>query len=153
MNQKLSHRKATTDDLQKIVELLLDDELGRASEIASIELDARYMSAFSKINADPDQYLMVAVLGPEIVGTCHLKIMPSLTFTGQSRLQIEAVRVDKKHRGQGIGEWMINAAIDYGRAQGATIIQLMTNKKRIRAIKFYEKLGFEATHEGMKLLV
>jgi ribosomal protein S18 acetylase RimI-like enzyme len=100
---------------------------------------------------DSDQYLMAVLIGAEIVGTCHLTIMPSLTFTGQTRMQIEAVRVSEKHRGQKIDEWMINAAIDHGKLQGAMIIQLMTNKKRTRAKKFYEKFGFQATHEGMKL--
>jgi len=153
MNQKLSHKKATIDDLQKIVELLLEDELGQTRETSSTELYERYINAFHKIDGDPDQYLMVALIGTEIVGTCHLTIMPSLTFTGQTRMQIEAVRVSEKHRGQKIGEWMINAAIDHGKLQGAMIIQLMTNKKRTRAKKFYEKLGFQATHEGMKLYV
>jgi ribosomal protein S18 acetylase RimI-like enzyme len=77
--------------------------------------------------------------------------MPSLTFTGQTRMQIEAVRVSEQFRGQKIGEWMMNAAINYGKSKGASIIQLTTNKKRLRAKKFYEKLGFEASHEGMKL--
>jgi ribosomal protein S18 acetylase RimI-like enzyme len=94
---------------------------------------------------------MVVLLGTEIVSTCHLTIMPSLSFMGKSRMQIEGVRVATKLRGHKIGEWMLNAAIEYGKLRGATIIQLMTNKKRVRAIRFYEKLGFIASHEGMKL--
>jgi ribosomal protein S18 acetylase RimI-like enzyme len=66
-------------------------------------------------------------------------------------MQIEAVRVADKYRGQKIGEWMIKEALEYGKLRGAKLIQLTTNKKRDRAKKFYETLGFEATHEGMKL--
>ena len=87
----------------------------------------------------------------EIVATCHLTIMPSLTFTGSTRMQIEAVRVTEKHRGHKIGEWMMNTSISYAKSKGASILQLTTNKKRPRAKNFYEKMGFEASHEGMKL--
>lgn len=88
-----------------------------------------------------------------IAGTCHLTIMPSLTFKGAIRMQIEGVRVSAQMRGQSIGEHMISHAVEYGKSHGVTMIQLMTNKQRSRAKKFYEKIGFEATHEGMKLFV
>jgi ribosomal protein S18 acetylase RimI-like enzyme len=94
---------------------------------------------------------MVVENGGKIFGTCHLTIMPSLTFTGSTRMQIEAVRVHSNNRGQKIGEWMITEAINYGKYSGASTFQLSTNKQRSEAIKFYEKLGFKATHEGMKL--
>lgn len=151
MNQNFSTRKATINDLKTIIRLLFEDDLGKDREKISTELNQEYIDAFHKINADQNQYLMVALVGAEIVGTCHLTLMPSLSFVGQTRMQIEGVRVAEKLRGQKIGEWMLNTAIDYGKLQGATIIQLMTNKKRIRAKKFYEKLGFVASHEGMKL--
>jgi GNAT superfamily N-acetyltransferase len=151
MIQKFSYRKATLADLKTIIALLIEDDLGQAREELNNELDSRYLDAFSKIDADPNQYLMVVENSREIVATCHLTIMPSLTFIGSTRLQIEAVRVLEKYRGQQIGQWMIKAAIDYGKSKGATIIQLTTNKKRLDAKRFYERLGFEASHEGMKL--
>ena len=79
--------------------------------------------------------------------------MHSLTFVGSTRMQIEAVRVDERHRGRKIGEWIIQQAISYGKSNGASIFQLTSNKSRVQAIKFYEKLGFESTHEGMKLYI
>jgi GNAT superfamily N-acetyltransferase len=151
MIQNLTYRKATIDDLEAIVNLLLEDELGQTRESKSAELNQNYIEAFHKINADPNQYLMVVESSNEIIATCHLTIMPSLTFTGSTRMQIEAVRVAEKYRGQKIGEWMMNAAIAYAKSFGATILQLTTNKKRPRAKTFYEKIGFEASHEGMKL--
>ena len=151
MIQSLTYRKATINDLNAIVNLLLEDELGQTRESKSAELNQNYIEAFHKINADPNQYLMVVESNHEIVATCHLTIMPSLTFTGSLRMQIEAVRVTEKHRGHKIGEWMMNAAITYAKSKGATILQLTTNKKRPRAKTFYEKIGFEASHEGMKL--
>jgi ribosomal protein S18 acetylase RimI-like enzyme len=72
-------------------------------------------------------------------------------YMASTRLNIESVRVDEKYSNQGIGSWMMKKAIEFGRENNAKIIQLTSNKQRKRAHKFYEKLGFEATHEGMKL--
>lgn len=149
----LHHRKAIIDDLPTIVALLLDDVLGKKREAHSEKLDQRYIDAFSHIDIDPNQYLMVVTSNDEIVGTCHLTLMPSLTFIGSTRLQIEAVRVSANHRGQKIGEWMMHESFKFAASNGASIIQLTTNKERARAVQFYERLGFEATHEGMKYYV
>lgn len=151
MIQNLTHHKATLQDLRAIIELLLEDELGQTRENISPDLDQQYINAFNQITADPNQYLMIVKNKNEVLGTCHLTMMPSLTFMGSMRMQIEAVRVAQQYRGQKIGEWVIEAAIDYGKSKGAKIIQLTTNKKRTKAKVFYEKLGFEASHEGMKL--
>lgn len=147
----LTHRKARIADLSRIVELLLEDELGQTRESRSAVVHENYIKAFHKIDSDPNQYLMVIENDDEIIGTCHLTIMPSLTFIGSTRMQIEAVRVAGKYRGQKIGSWMFNQAISYAKENDVSIIQLTTNKKRPKAKHFYEKLGFAARHEGMKL--
>ena len=151
MHENLTHRKAKLPDLHQIIELLLEDELGGTRESKSSELDENYIKAFHKIDSDPNQYLMVVENGDEIIGTCHLTIMPSLTFTGSTRMQIEAVRVAGKYRGQKIGSRMFDQAISYAKEYDVSIVQLTTNKQRLQAKNFYEKLGFEASHEGMKL--
>jgi N-acetylglutamate synthase-like GNAT family acetyltransferase len=147
----LIHRKARIADLPHIIELLLEDELGSTRESKSSAVHENYIKAFHKIDSDPNQYLMVVENGDEIIGTCHLSLMPSLTFIGSTRMQIEAVRVAGKYRGQKIGSWMFDQAISYAKEHDVSIIQLTTNKKRPKAKHFYEKLGFEASHEGMKL--
>lgn len=147
----LTHRKARIADLNRLIELLLEDELGQTRESNSATLHENYIKAFHKINSDPNQHLMVVENGDEIIGTCHLTIMPSLTFIGSTRMQIEAVRVTKKYRGQKIGSWMFDQAMSYAKEHDVSIIQLTTNKKRPQAKHFYEKHGFEASHEGMKL--
>ncbi|MCC8415853.1 MAG: GNAT family N-acetyltransferase [Rickettsia endosymbiont of Gnoriste bilineata] len=111
----LTHRKAKIEDLPRIIELLLEDGLGQTRESKSTELDKCYIKAFHKIDSDPNQYLMVVEKISEIIGTCHLTIMPSLTFIGSTRMQIEAVRVAEKHRGQKIGQWMFAQTILYAR--------------------------------------
>ncbi len=145
------HRRAKLDDLKEIVSLLADDKLGRMREQAGDEVAQAYLDAFAKIDSNPNQYLMVVENDFKVIGTCHLTLMPSLTFSGSTRLQIEAVRVDQRIRGQNVGQKMIEFAVNWGFDQGATIIQLTTNKERPDALRFYEKLGFKATHEGMKL--
>ncbi len=151
MDLKLLCRRATIDDLGAIVNLLIEDELGAKREKTSDRLDQRYIDAFALIDSDPNQYLMVVELADKIVATCHLNVMPSLTFTGSTRMQIEAVRVSEKLRGHKIGEWMIAKAIAYAKSHDASIVQLTTNIQRPRAKIFYERLGFEPTHVGMKL--
>ena len=147
----LTHRKAKLEDLPRIIELLLEDDLGQTRESKSEQIDECYTKAFHKINSDSNQYLMVVEDNAEIIATCHLTIMPSLTFIGTTRMQIEAVRVVEKYRGKKIGSWMFDQATDYAKVRDVSIIQLTTNKKRPKAKHFYEKLGFEASHEGMKL--
>lgn len=147
----LTHRKARIADLPRLIELLLEDELGSTRESKSAAVHENYIKAFHKIDSDPNQYLMVVENGDEIIGTCHLTIMPSLTFIGSTRMQIEAVRVAGKYRGQKIGSWMFNQAISYAKENDVSIVQLTTNKKRPKAKHFYEKLGLTASHEGMKL--
>ncbi len=149
--KNLTHRKAIIADLPRLVELLLEDELGSTRESKSSAVHENYIKAFHKIDSDPNQYLMVIENDDEILGTCHLTIMSSLTFIGSTRMQIEAVRVAGKYRGQKIGSWMFDQAISYAKEHDVSIIQLTTNKKRPKAKHFYEKLGFEASHEGMKL--
>lgn len=152
MIQNLKARKATINDLNQIISLLAEDDLGAKREEIDSSINQKYIDAFLLINQDPNQYLMVVESdGKTIIATCHLTIIPSLTFTGSSRMQIEAVRVSEKLRGQKIGEWMINKSIEYGISKGATIIQLTTNIQRPRAKIFYERLGFKSTHVGMKL--
>jgi ribosomal protein S18 acetylase RimI-like enzyme len=147
----LTHRKATITHLPRLIELMLEDELGASRESKSSGVHENYTKAFHKIDSDPNQYLMVVENSDEIIGTCHLTIMPSLTFIGSTRMQIEAVRVAGKYRGQKIGSWMFDQAISYAKEHEVSIIQLTTNKKRPEAKHFYEKLGFEPSHEGMKL--
>ena len=77
-----TYRKATINDLNTIVDLLLEDELGQNRESKEPELNQNYVDAFHKIDADHNQYLMAVESDKEIVATCHLTIMPSLTFTG-----------------------------------------------------------------------
>ena len=145
------YRKATEEDLPAIVQLLADDALGQKREAYQIPLPEKYIEAFRHIHSDANQELIVVEGDDGIVGTMQLSFLQYLTYQGGIRAQIEAVRIKKGMRGKGIGEDMFRWAIESAKARGAHLLQLTTDKQRPDAVRFYEKLGFKASHEGMKL--
>jgi len=145
-------RRANQKDVPAIVELIANDELGRLRENFKTPLPDEYINAFDKINSDQNQELMVMLSDSgEVIGTLQLSFIQYLTYQGGIRAQIEAVRVHENYRNKGIGQELIQWAIDRAKKRGAHVVQLTTDKKRDAALKFYEKLGFIASHEGMKL--
>jgi len=144
-------RDAGLADLPVIVAMLADDDKGRVRESVGEALDAGYGMAFAAIDADPNQHLLVAELDGAIVGTFQLSFLPGLSYRGAWRGQIEAVRIVGDLRGQGLGREMILWAIDRCRERGCRMVQLTTHASRERAHAFYERLGFEPSHVGMKL--
>lgn len=148
----MSIRKAIQNDLSVIVEMLANDKLGKTREDFKVPLPDHYIIAFEEIQADKNQELYVFEnQNKEIIGTFQLSFLQYLTYKGGIRAQIEAVRIREDQRGKGIGEQMIKSAIERANERKAHVIQLTTDKKRDAALKFYEKLGFTSSHEGMKL--
>ncbi len=147
----LSFRLARRDDVPAIVRMLADDELGSQREKFIDPLPESYYAAFEKISADSNHELIVAESNGEVIGTLHLMFLPSISFQGGLRAQIESVRVDTKCRSQGIGREMMNWAIERARARGAHVVQLTTHLTRKDAHRFYERMGFKGSHLGMKL--
>jgi GNAT superfamily N-acetyltransferase len=148
----MNFRKAKEKDVSIIVEMIADDELGKTRENFQKPLPIEYIKAFEKINSDENQELMVVEdENSEIIGTLQLSFIQYLTYRGGTRAQIEAVRIRKDKRGLGIGKTMFEWAINRAKERNAHLLQLTTDKKRPKAIKFYEDLGFKATHEGMKM--
>lgn len=148
----INFRKATENDVSTIVEMLADDTLGKKRENFQKPLPKEYISAFQIINADENQELIVVENENfEIIGTLQLSFMQYLTYRGGIRAQIEAVRIKKGERGVGIGKTMLEWAINRARERKAHLLQLTCDKKRPKAIKLYEDLGFKPTHEGMKM--
>lgn len=144
-------RRATRADLPDIVRMLADDDLGSQRERAVDPLPDSYYSAFHQIENDPNHELIVAVREGEVIGTLHLMFLPSVGFQGELRAQVESVRVDKRFRSQGIGSEMMKWSMERARQRGAHLVQLTTHRTRLDAHRFYERLGFEGTHLGMKL--
>ncbi|TWT15818.1 GNAT family N-acetyltransferase [Reyranella sp. CPCC 100927] len=144
-------RRATSQDLAAIVQLLADDELGRHREDAGPPLNARYKEAFAAIDADGNQFLAVVEEAGSVVGCLQLSFTPGLSRLGAWRGQIESVRIASTRRGGGLGRIMFEWAIAQYRERRCALVQLTTDKARPDALRFYESLGFVASHEGLKL--
>ncbi len=145
-------RVATMADLPAIVKVLADDELGRQREDTSLPVAIEYQQAFKAVEADNNQFLAVAEYRGTVVGTLQLSFIPGLTRKGTWRGQIEAVRVASNHRNSGLGQEMLEWAIDQCKVKGCRLVQLTTDKSRPDAHRFYERLGFKASHVGFKLI-
>lgn len=144
-------RLATRADLPSIVRLLADDDLGSQRERYEIPLPETYYSAFEQIESDPNHELIVAERNGEVIGTLHLMFLPSLSYQGGLRAQIESVRIDKRFQNQGIGSEIMKWTMERARQRGAHVVQLTTHQTRLDAHRFYERLGFIGSHLGMKL--
>lgn len=142
-------RRARRADVPAIVALLADDVLGQSREDPG-DL-APYVAAFERVDADPAHLLVVAEAGSEVVGTLQLTVLPGLSRRGALRAQVEAVRVADSQRGRGLGRALVLWAVEESRARGCSLVQLTSSKQRTDALRFYERLGFVASHEGMKL--
>jgi ribosomal protein S18 acetylase RimI-like enzyme len=142
-------RRATIDDVAAVVALIADDQLG-ATRDDPADL-APYLRAFAAIDADPAQLLVVLEDGGAVVGTMQLSFIPGLSRRGATRAQVEAVRVAAGQRGRGLGEQMVRWAVEEATRRGCALVQLTTDKSRVDAHRFYERLGFTASHEGFKM--
>ena len=150
MTDRLVIRRAGIEDLGAVIALLADDPLGSGRESSDL---APYFTAFDQISADPNQFLAVAETSGRIVGTLQLSFIAGLSRGGMRRGLIEAVRVASDRRGEKIGEALIEWAISTCREEGCGLVQLTTDKSRVDAHRFYDRLGFEASHLGYKRML
>ena len=141
-------RGATAADLPDIVWLLTEDELGQAREGGNESL---YAAAFAEIERDPNNLIFVVDIAGAVAGCAQLTIIPGLGRRAVRRGQIESVRVSSGHRGQGLGRWFMEALIEAARERGCGLVQLTSDTRRLDAHRFYESLGFSASHVGFKL--
>ncbi|SNS27530.1 Ribosomal protein S18 acetylase RimI [Tardiphaga sp. OK246] len=150
MSTKVVLRPAQREDVAAIVAMLADDALGRGRECIEDPLPKSYYDAFDKLAHDPNIRLMVAE-GDDgsVVGCLQLCILPGLSSQGASRALIEDVRVSTTLRSQGIGEQLVQWAIDEARARGCKLVELLTHQTRLDAQRFYKRLGFADSHVGM----
>ncbi|GAA4554012.1 GNAT family N-acetyltransferase [Streptomyces collinus] len=145
----LEIRAAISDDVPAIVAMLADDPLGAQRE--SPDDLGPYLAALERLSADPNQRVIVAVRQGRVVGTLQLTVIPGLSRRGATRSIIEGVRIHADERGSGLGTQLIEWAIDASREQGCQLVQLTSDRTRTDAHRFYERLGFTASHTGFKL--
>jgi GNAT superfamily N-acetyltransferase len=150
--RRFTLRTATVADLPHIVALLAADPLRAGTDGASTDAElAPYLRAFEQIDADPAHLLVVAESGDELVATMQLSFVPGIARRGALRAQLEAVRVASGERSQGLGSAMVTWAVDEARRRGCALVQLTSHASRTDAHRFYDRLGFTASHAGFKL--
>ena len=149
----LNFRNAMEEDIPALVNLLFDDDLGSTREDISMPLNPRYTDTFHGIERDPNNELTIVDNNGELIGMLQLTFIPYLTHTGSWRCLIEGVRIHKKFRGQGLGTIIFKWAINRAKEKKCNIVQLASDKQRPDALRFYQSLGFRATHEGFKLKI
>jgi GNAT superfamily N-acetyltransferase len=148
---ELAFRIATETDLPAMVALLVDDDISGHREQNLSNIAPEYVKAFTAMTGTPHNRMLLAESEGEIVGVLQLTFIPGLTRRGATRAQIEAVRVRSNVRGKGIGSALINRAIQEAKSAGCALVQLTSDKRRLRAHLFYHRLGFCQSHEGFKL--
>lgn len=151
MDTEISFRMAAEKDLDRIVAMLADDVLGSKRERYEHPLPDSYFKAFEAISSDPNNELVVACVDNEVIGVQQITYTPYITHQGGWRATIEGVRTSAAVRGKGVGTQLIKWAIQRAEERGCHLVQLTTDKNRPHALRFYERLGFKATHEGLKL--
>ncbi|MZD09015.1 GNAT family N-acetyltransferase [Streptomyces sp. SID5785] len=147
--EDLEIRPATAEDVPAIVAMLADDPLGATRE--SPDDLTPYLDALARLSDDPNQHVVVAVRRDRVIGTLQLTVIPGLSRKGSTRSIIEGVRVHADERGSGLGTQLIEWAVDASRDQGCQLVQLTSDATRTDAHRFYERLGFAASHVGFKL--
>jgi ribosomal protein S18 acetylase RimI-like enzyme len=151
MPDPLAIRVARREDVPSIVTLLADDPIGAGRERNTDPVPEAYWRAFDEMAAQPGNMLLVADADGAVVGCLQLTMIPGLSRIGTKRAQIEGVRVASSRRGGGIGEALMRHAIERARSAGCGLVQLTSDKARLDARRFYERLGFVASHVGLKL--
>ena len=149
-SSSVTFRRAGRDDVERIVQMLADDPLGAKRERYELPLPRSYLAAFEAIEVDPNNEVVVACVDGKVIGVLQITFIPGLTYLGGWRALIEGVRVDAATRSSGLGKALVEHAIERARERGCHLVQLTTDKTRPGAKRFYEALGFVATHEGMK---
>lgn len=131
--------------------MLADDPLGAQRERFEDPLPEAYFDAFGEIQRDPNNRLIVAEHEGQVVGVLQLTLIPNISYQGGWRAMIEGVRIHQQFRGEGVGQDMVLHAVEVARDRGCVMVQLTADKSRVDALRFYQQLGFRATHEGLKL--
>jgi len=146
----LTYRGARPADLPFIIGLIVEDSVIDTGDSAADAMHPDYLDALAAIDADPNQEMLVVEEDGAPIGCFQLTYLPGLMRRGQWRGMIEVVHVAESHRNRGIGAAMMRWAIERCREHGCSMVQLTSNKKRIDAHRFYERLGFLKSHEGFK---
>lgn len=144
-------REAELRDLPRIIEIMAEDDLGKEREIYTQPVAQCYVDAFNNISGDRNSILLVICEEGNVIGGLQITFTQYLSHKGSIRATIENVHIAESCRNRGAGTVLMNYAVELAKEKNCTIVQLTSNKTRTDAHRFYRRLGFKNTHEGMKL--
>ena len=145
---QLIFRPARREDVAAVVALLADDQLGQGRERDDLAI---YLAAFDAMQGEGNNHLIVGVdKAGTVLATYQLTFISGLSLAAARRAQVESVRIASSVRGQGLGHQMFSDVEARARAAGCALIQLTMNQTRTDSRRFYESLGFTASHFGFK---
>lgn len=104
------------------------------------------------ILSDHSYHTLVAECGAKVVGMIGL-VKSHFYEENGDYVRIAALVVDESHRGQGTGQMLVQAGEKWALDAGANSVMLNSNRKRLDAHRFYERLGYEAGHLGFRKTV
>ncbi|HRE20829.1 MAG TPA: GNAT family N-acetyltransferase [Rhabdaerophilum sp.] len=143
-------RPAAETDLPSIVGVLADDDVGGHGDIWSESTAPAYLDAFREIEGDRNSEILVAEQEGAVRGVLILRFQRGLTDRGGFKAILQSVFVSAHARGAGIGRLMVAEAERRAHARGASRVELVSNKKRLDAHRFYRTLGYAQSHEGFR---
>lgn len=143
-------RPAVESDLPAIIAVLADDDVGGHGDSWNEDTAPAYRSAFREIAADRNSEILVAELGGAVRGVLILRFQRGLADRGGFKAILQSVFVAAAARGAGIGRLMVAEAERRARERGATRVELVSNKKRLDAHRFYRTLDYAQSHEGFR---
>jgi GNAT superfamily N-acetyltransferase len=138
---------ATLDDLPVMIAILREGQVVPKDEWSD-ERAPGYRAAFAEMAADPRYELLVARQGGTVLGMLQINYSRALPDHGALKAILESVFVAAAARGKGIGRLMVAEVERRARARGARRVQLVSNKVRLDAHRFYRTLGYTQGHEG-----
>jgi GNAT superfamily N-acetyltransferase len=147
---RLTYRTAMCGDLPFIISLIVGDSIVSSGDDPADALHNDYVKALKTITEDPNQEMIVAELDDEPVGCFQITYIPGLMRRGAWRGLLEVIHVSADKRNLGLGSEMMRWAIERCRERNCSLVQLTSSNKRLDAHRFYERLGFQKSHEGFK---
>jgi len=143
-------RAAEASDVKEITHLLWDDEQGSQRESILPDDATAYLSAFRRIESDPNSQLIVSKLDGAVVGCLQITVIPGLSYRGIRRALVEDVRVKPSDRGRGIGGLLLAHAEAKAIELGCNLMELFVHCARDDAHRFYEQAGYTGAHRGFR---
>ena len=147
----LSLRMAEFADLASLLDLAQTSFVQAFTEGNKPENVQAYLSqAFTPVQLEkewrnPASTFLLASLEGKLVGYTKVNLAAAQTdVQDPESLEVARLYTLEEVWGKGVGQFLLNAALDFAKEKGKTFVWLGVWEHNARAIRFYEKNGFRA---------